>query len=150
MTDTSPVSLPVPPPGTFVLRRDPPRGRSAGPGDVRGVFRIAKARRVARGLAGLELWIAPEGVTYACAAGIFPAPWTAVRGIFFNDVLGRARPAPELIVEVAGWGGPLAEYEKADRPCQLRIPLEGLGVDRPTIARAVHEISSGQASVPLG
>lgn len=207
MTYTPPASRPVPPPGTFVLRRDPAQDRVArwvigralvatpfavvlyaamlvwfsrddvrdlfrgGPGDVAGLATVAiviagvvagvwwwltlvKARRVERGLAGLELWIGPEGPTYVCAAGTFHAPWTALRRMYFGFQAERwrhaqwfgERSAPALHVEVAGWGGPLAEYEKPDRPCDLRMPLPpGLGGDPATIARAVHEISSGRA-----
>lgn len=112
-----------------------------------GWRRLAKLRSVERALAGLELWIAPEGVTYLSAAGVFPAPWSAVRRMYVSNRMGIAQIPPALFVEVAGWGGPLAKLAKFGKPCKLRMPLPGLGADPATIARAVHEISSGRASV---
>lgn len=188
------MSHPVPPPGTFVLRRSPDLEERARRGlavtlagqlaglvvgvvalaltvvlalrtlqilvvalaagsavltvfcgmGVRGVW---KWRRVERGLAGMELWIAPEGLTYVSEAGVFPAPWSALRGMYFGGRPGGRPGAPALFVEVDDWGGPLAEYATGGKPCSLRMPLAGLGADRPTIARAVHEISSGRVTV---
>lgn len=112
---------------------------------LRGVVRW---RRVERGLAGMELWIAPEGVAYVSVAGHFPAPWSAVRALYFRGRPGgRGRNAEALFADVDGWGGPLAEYATRGKPCSLRMPLAGLGVDRATIARAVHEISAGRVTV---
>lgn len=188
------MSQPVPPPGTFVLRRSPDlevRARRAlsrslvtqvvtavvvallgGVGVVGAVTRwpvpwiglivivggmlglmavslrqTVRWRRVERGLAGMELWIAPEGLTYVCVAGVFPAPWSALRRMYFGGRPGGKPGAPALFVEVDGWGGPLAEFATGGKPCSLRMPLAGLGADQATIARAVHELSSGQAAV---
>lgn len=112
-----------------------------------GVRNVAKWRRVERGLAGMELWIAPEGLTYVSVAGVFPAPWSALRGMYFGGRPGGKPGAPALFVDVDGWGGPLAEYATGGKPCSLRMPLAGLGADQLTIARAVHEISSGRVTV---
>lgn len=74
--------------------------------------------RVERDLRGLNVSIAPGGITYTCAAGSFAAPWTAVRGVVYTHA-----------------------------PCRLRMPLRGCGADRVTIAAAVHHASGGRVGI---
>lgn len=199
MTDASPVSHPAPPPGAFVLRRDPSEELRAwqllmkqliwwrflsvlGVGllvstivfivrsgnlvvgiiwiVITGGFaaiaayslrKIGKWSRVERRLRDLELWIAPEGVTYVSVSGIFHAPWASVRGMYIADYFGslphQKRGIPSLVAQVEGWGGPLADRAEDGLLCVLAMPLTGLDVDRPTIRRAVYEISGGGVTV---
>lgn len=189
---------PVPPPGAFVLRRDPGEElrawqalqrqiwrlrllgvlfvgllvwmivssvRNADPGWIVWMviigglaaimtYALRKTGTWARaegGLRDLELWIAPEGVTYVSVSGVFHAPWTAVRGMYIGDYFGslphQKRGVPSLIVQVEGWGGPLADRAEDGTLCVLAMPLAGLDADRPTIRRAVYEISGGGVTV---
>ena len=100
---------------------------------------------VERGLRGLELWIAPQGITYTCAAGGFPMPWPALRGMYVRG--GDGAGGQELCVEMNNWGGPLAKAAGRGKPCTLRMPLDGSGVDGRTIDQAVYEITRGNVRV---
>ncbi|HEY3682828.1 MAG TPA: hypothetical protein VGL93_07290 [Streptosporangiaceae bacterium] len=109
---------------------------------VVALWRSQRARSTGRRLGGLELWLSPEGVAYVGAAGFFPAPWAAVRAISFH--------AEALVVDVRGWGGPLAELAPHGEPCSVRMPLAGTGVDRPTIGYAVRQMTGGRVTVGAG
>ncbi|MQA93880.1 MAG: hypothetical protein GEV11_04285 [Streptosporangiales bacterium] len=101
--------------------------------------RRAARLRTDRALRGLSLTLAPGGVTYACTAGVFPAPWSAVR-----RVLIEGRPGSyALRVDVDGWGGPLAT---GGAVCSLRVRFADLGVAPIVVAEAVYAVSRGRVT----
>lgn len=101
--------------------------------------RRATRLRVERALRGLSITLTPDGITYACSAGVFPAPWSAVR-----RVLIEGRPGSYgLRVDVDGWGGPIAVRGAV---CSLRVPFADLGVAPIVVAEAVYAISHGRVA----
>jgi hypothetical protein len=112
------------------------------------LWKYRRTRSVERRLRGMELWLSPEGVAYVGSVGLFPAPWAAVRTISFRGFPGGPGDRAEaLVVDVDGWGGPLAELAPHGKPCSLRMPLAGTGVDRPTIGYAVQQMTGGRVTV---
>lgn len=93
-------------------------------------------RQMNRDMLHLQLALTGMGVTYASAAGTYSAPWTAVRQVRLRS----HRRAPYLVIDVAGWGGPLARCGGVER---LALTLVGTGVQPREVSRAVHQLSSG-------
>ena len=84
----------------------------------------AHAQRV-RKLRGTELWMSPNGIAYACPAGVFGVPWQAVRLISFG------RGGTILKVEASGWTGPvskLGNYWKSTRTLEIDLDAEPAAV----------------------
>jgi len=93
-------------------------------------------RRMNREMFNLQLALTTLGVTYASAAGTYSAPWTAVRQVRLRS----HRHSPYLVIDVDGWGGPLARAGGVER---LALTLVGTGVEPREVSRAVHQLSSG-------
>ena len=84
----------------------------------------AHAQRV-RELRPTELWMSPNGIAYACPAGVFGVPWQAVRRIGFG------RKGTVLCVEASGWQGPvskLGSYWKSTRTLEIDLDAEPAAV----------------------
>lgn len=101
--------------------------------------RRAARLRVQRAMRGLSISLTADGVAYGCVAGVFPAPWSAVR-----RVLIEGRPGSyALCVDVDGWGGPLGG---GGAVCSLRVPFADLGVAPIVVAESVYAISGGRVA----
>jgi hypothetical protein len=112
---------------------------------LRGHLRWRNAERQLR---GLQVWIAPQGVTYTTTAGNFSAPWSAVRRVALAGRQGGLnRTAAALFVDADGWGGPLSVFGQV---CSVRIPLEGAGIDPAVVANTVQRFSDGRITLSGG
>lgn len=107
--------------------------------------------RIERRLAGLELSITEEGVTYRSVAGTFPAPWSAVRRMAvygrpkWHGLGGFGAGSDFLLVQARDWSGPVTML--AHRTATHRMPLDDTGLDALAIARAVRHLSHGRITV---
>lgn len=97
----------------------------------------AHARRV-RSLRPTDLWMSPNGIAYACSAGVFGVPWQSVRRISFG------RNGTVLCVEAFGWQGPvskLGSYWRSTRTLEV-----GLDADTVTVAGRIQAATGIQIS----
>lgn len=122
------------------------------------MFISIQNRRIERRLAGLELAITEEGVTYRSVAGTFPAPWSAVHRMAVHRMavygrlawygLGGFGPGSDfLLVQVRDWAGPVTILTL--RTATLRMPLDDTNLDALAIARAVSQLSHGRITPDL-
>ncbi len=96
-------------------------------------------RRLNQRMLYLQLALSSVGVTYASAAGTYSAPWSSVRQVR----LRHHRNSPYVVIDVDGWGGPLAECAGVDR---LALTLTGTGLGPREVSRAVHQLSGGMVT----
>ncbi|TWG07666.1 PH domain-containing protein [Saccharopolyspora dendranthemae] len=89
--------------------------------------------RVHAAMRGLQLVLAPAGVTYVSEAGTFTAPWAAVKRV-------RLRRGRWISVRVPHWGGPISSFGLAG---ELIMPLQDTGLSWHDIHGAVTYISNG-------
>lgn len=69
----------------------------------------------------VQLLITAQGVEYDCAAGMYSAPWAAVRRLTATgDPKETGRYSPTLHVDVAALGGPLTELGPV---CHVTMPV---------------------------
>jgi hypothetical protein len=87
---------------------------------------VWKQRKLAKALTGLQVWLSPSGVGYACNVGVFSAPWSSVvRVALTGRPGGVGKNAQILRLEATGWEGPLRTLKSQ------RLWLEATGWERP-------------------
>jgi len=102
----------------------------------------AQRWRAYRQMAGLELLIHPQYVSYRCASGTWTVPWPDVRRVQVVQGVGRTGPpTPTLCVEAVNWGGPLSELGPLGH---IRIPLDSTSVDLGRLAQIVADSGGGR------